>query len=75
MKTVTLKVDEYVFHRACQRAEEQGETLEGLLAEYVTFLADRAGRRLTVREEIYADYRPSDELVEVLRAEADKARR
>lgn len=75
MKNVTLKLDEAVLDKARQYADEHDTTLEALLAEHVGLLADRAGRRLTVREQTYVDYRPPDEVVEGLRAENQQKRR
>jgi hypothetical protein len=69
MSSLEIVVDEALLHKARQYADEHGTTLEALLAEYLAELADRAGRRLTVREEIYRDYRPPEEVVEALRAE------
>jgi hypothetical protein len=69
MQEIKLSVDEETLHAARQHADEHGMTLERLLAEHVVVLADRAGRRLTVREQTYVDYRPPEEVVEALRAE------
>jgi hypothetical protein len=66
---IGLRIDEEILCSARQYADEEGTTLEALLTEHVTLLADRAGRRLTVREQTYADYRPPEEVVEALRAE------
>jgi hypothetical protein len=69
MERVVLEADEDVIRKARQYATEHGAVLEALLAEYVTVLADRAGRRLTLREQTYADHRPPEEVIETLRAE------
>jgi hypothetical protein len=69
MTNITLAIEEGLLRKARQYADEQGTTLEALLAEHLTQLADRAGRRLTVREQTYVDYRPSEEAVEALRTE------
>ena len=69
MKNVTLTVDEAVFDKARQYAAERGTTLEALLVEHLAVLAGRAGRRLTLREQTYADCAPSKEVLETLRAE------
>ena len=69
MKNITLTIDEDVLRKAREYADEHGTTLEALLAEHVAFLAGRAGRRLTLREQTYVDYRPPEEVIERLRAE------
>jgi hypothetical protein len=69
MQEIRLPIDEETLRRARQHADEHGTTLEALLAGHVANLADRAGRHSTVREEIYADYRPPEEVVGALRAE------
>jgi hypothetical protein len=69
MSSLEIAVDAALLRKARQYADERGTTLEALLAEHLGALADRAGRRLTVREEVYRDHRPPDEVVEVLRAE------
>jgi hypothetical protein len=56
MTHFTLTVDEQVLRRVRQFADEHGTTLEALLSEHMSILADRAGRRLTVREQIYVDH-------------------
>ena len=58
MKKIELTVDEELLGKACQYADEHDTTLEALLTEHMAVLADRAGRRLTVREQTYVDYRP-----------------
>jgi hypothetical protein len=70
MERVILQADEDVIRKARQYATEHGAALEALLAEYLAVLADRAGRRLTLREQTYVDHRPSEEVVDALRAEA-----
>jgi hypothetical protein len=72
MKKIELTVDEDLLRKACQYADEHGTTLEALTAEHLSVLADRAGRRLTVREQTYVDYRPPEEVIEALRAEVAK---
>ncbi len=69
MSVIEVEVDEGLLRRARQYADEHGTTLEVLLAEHVSVLADRAGRRLTVREQTYVDCSPSDAVIETLRAE------
>ncbi len=69
MKKIELTVDEELLRKACQYADEHDTTLEALLAEHMAVLADRAGRRLTVREQTYVDYRPPEDAIEMLRAE------
>jgi hypothetical protein len=69
MSSLEIVVDEALIRKARQYAEEHGTTLEALLAEHLAGLADRAGRRLTLREQTYLDYRPSEEAAETLRAE------
>lgn len=75
MKNITIAVDEIVLCKARQYAGEHGNTLEALLAEHLALLADRAGRRLAVREQIYVDHQPSAEVIEALRAEGLGAER
>jgi hypothetical protein len=69
MSSLEIVVDEALLRKARQYADEHGTTLEALPAEHLAELADHAGRRLTVREQIYADYRPPDEVIEALRTE------
>ena len=69
MKNITLTIDEDLLGRARQYANEHGTTLEALIIEHLTMLADGAGRRLTVREQTYVDHRPPEEIIERLRAE------
>ena len=69
MVSVELQVDESLLRRVREHAHERGTTLEALLTEHLAVLADRSGRRLTLREQTYVDYRPPEEVVEVLRAE------
>jgi len=77
MMTLTLDIDEHLLAKARQYADEHSTTLEALIAEYLALLAGRAGRRLTVREQIYLDYAPSEEVKAWLRADfqREKARR
>ena len=69
MPLIEVSINDDVLARARQYAGEKGTTLEALLAEHVALLADRAGRQLTLREQTYVDYKPSDEVVEALRVE------
>jgi hypothetical protein len=69
MQDITLKVDDDLLRKVYQYADERETTLEAVLLEYMTVLADRAGRRLTLREETYVDYRPTEEVLEALRRE------
>ena len=69
MSSLEIVVDEALLRKARQYADEQGSTLEALLAEHLAELAARAGRRLTLREQTYVDHRPHEEVVEALRAE------
>jgi hypothetical protein len=68
-KDITLSVEEDLLRKAHTYAAEHGTTLEALLAEHLAMLADRAGRRLTAREQIYVDHRPHEQVVEALPAE------
>lgn len=52
-KSVRLVLDEDVLRKARRFAKEQGATLEELLTDHLAMLADRAGRHLTLREQIY----------------------
>ncbi len=70
MNAIIVSVDEAVLSKARRYADEHVTTLEALIAEHLAVLADRAGRRLTLREQIYVDHRPSEEVVDALRAEA-----
>ncbi len=69
MQHITLTVDEEVLRKARQYADEHDTTLEALIVEHLVVLADRVGRRLTLREQTYVDHRPPEEVVERLRAE------
>ncbi len=69
MKKIDLTIDEDVLRKARQYADEHGTTLEALIAEHLAVLADRAGRRLTLREQTYVDCRPSEQVIEALQAE------
>jgi hypothetical protein len=69
MSLIELEVDEALLRDARRHAAECGTSLEALLTEHLVVLADRAGRRLALREQIYSDYRPPEEVVEALRAE------
>jgi hypothetical protein len=69
MSSLEIVVDDALLRKARQYADEHNTTLEALIAEHLAVLADRAGRRLTVREQTYVDYRPPEEVIEALRAE------
>ncbi len=69
LKEITVAVDDDLLRKARRYADERGTTLEALIVEHLAVLADCAGRRLTVREQIYSDYRPPEEVVAALRAE------
>jgi serine/threonine protein kinase HipA of HipAB toxin-antitoxin module len=77
MMTITFDIDEVLLAMARQYADEHETTLEALIAEHLALLADRAGRRLTVREQTYVDCAPSEEVKEQLRAafQRERARR
>jgi hypothetical protein len=66
--SIELQVDEALLRKALQYADERETTLEALINEYLAVLADRAGRRLTVREQTYVDCPPSEEVKAALRA-------
>ena len=69
MERLILQAEEDVIRKARQHAAEQGVALEALLAEHLNVLADRAGRRLTLREQTYVDHRPPEEVIDAVRAE------
>jgi hypothetical protein len=69
MTDLTLSIDDDVLCKARQFADERETTLEALIAEHLAVLADRAGRRVTWREETYVGYRPTEEVIEALRRE------
>jgi len=75
MKTITVNIDEGVFRKARQHAEEHSTTLEALIAEHLAVLADRAGRRLTARERIYVDCPPAEEVKQALRQDLARGKR
>jgi hypothetical protein len=58
MKELIVTIDEGLLRKALQYADERETTLEALIIEHLAVLADRAGRRLTLREQTYVDYRP-----------------
>lgn len=70
MRTITLSIHEDLLLKVRQLADARKTTLEALIVEHLTVLADRAGRRLTLREQMYVDYRPAEAVVETVRAEA-----
>jgi hypothetical protein len=74
MKNITLDIDKDLLAKARQYADEHETTLEALIAEHLAVLADRAGRRLTVREQTYVDCAPSEEVKEQLRAAFQRER-
>ena len=74
MKNITLAIAEDVLREVRKYAAERETTLEALIAEHLAVLADRAGRRLTVREQTYVGYKPSKEVIEQLRAEFQRAK-
>jgi hypothetical protein len=67
MQVITLSIDEELLRKARQFAAERETTLEALIIEHLAILADRAGRRLTAREQIYVDCQPSEEVKQALR--------
>jgi hypothetical protein len=69
MGLIEIRADEGVLRKARQFADEHSTTVEALLAEHLAVLADRAGRRLTLREQTYADSRPSEGVIKALRTE------
>jgi hypothetical protein len=56
-QSITLPISPALLAKARQHAAEQQTTLEALLIEHLTILADRAGRHVTLREQMYVDYR------------------
>ena len=66
MKDINLTIDDDVLRKARQYADERDTTLEALIVEHLGVLADRAGRRLTLREQTYVDYRPPEDAIEML---------
>jgi len=69
MEDITLTINEHLLRDARQYPDERETTLQALIVEHLAVLADRAGRRLTVREQTYVDHRPPGEVIEALRAE------
>ena len=66
--TITLDTDGALIAKARQYADEHDTTLESLIAEHLALLADRAGRRLTLRDQTYVDYGPPEDVIRALRA-------
>jgi hypothetical protein len=75
MTHISLKIDEEVLSKARQYADEREVTLEALIVEHLHILADRAGRRLTVREQTYVDCPPSEEVKQALREDFARGQR
>jgi hypothetical protein len=69
MENITLSIDAGLLRKARQYADEHGTTLEALIAEHLAVLADRADRRVTLREQTYVDYRPPEDAIDMLRRE------
>jgi hypothetical protein len=74
MGLIEVKVDDDLL-KARQHAEERATTLEALITEHLAVLADRAGRGLTAREQIYVDCPPSEEVKQALREDFAAERR
>jgi hypothetical protein len=74
MKDITIAIDDDLLRKACQYADERETTLEALIVEHLGVLADRAGRRLTAREQIHVDCVPSEEIKEALREDFARER-
>ena len=66
MAKIEIEVDDELLRRAQKFATTNDTTVEALIVDHLTGLA---GRRRTVREQIYRDYEPSAEVVERLQAE------
>ncbi len=55
-QSINLLIPPVLLAKARQHAAEQKTTLEALLTEHLTLLANRAGRHVTLREQMYVDY-------------------
>jgi hypothetical protein len=75
MQEITLSIDEELLCKARRFAAERETTLEALIVEHLAVLADRAGRRSTVREQTYVDCAPSEEVKQALREDSARERR